>query len=265
MKFWGFLMVGGLLLAGCGEGGIFEDPEAKATRESQGTAYVSTITYVETQSGTMTALQGTADSAMLLGTQVAQLSAQNQALQSTLTSGQAFPTAPIVQAQTLPAGGTPGALPGQQPGLAGGGEAQQEGIIAQSSTGTTYVDAVTATGVRNSDGCAIDSVSVFDANEDEIYMVTTAVNVQPGMTFNSRWSTGGTVAFESDSWTANRTFDEICIWYYLEGPFSEGSWTAELLADGQVASRRTFQVGTGGGVMPEGSGGFVQETPTPGQ
>ncbi len=257
MKFWVLFLIGGLLLVGCGEGGIFEDPEAKATRESQGTAYVSTIGYIETQSGTLSALQSTADSASLLGTQVAQLSAQNQALQSTLTANQTFPTAPVVQAQTPPASGTAAALPGQQPGSAGGTGFQTDpNLQSASTTGTSYVDSVTATGVRNSDGCAIDSVSVFDANEDEIYMVTTAVNVQPGMTFHTQWTTGGEVFFESESWTAEKTFDEICIWYYISGPFSEGAYTAELIADGQVASRRTFQVGTGA---------MIQETPTASQ
>lgn len=255
-----------ILLAGCGEGGIFEDPEAKATRESQGTAYVQTIAVIETQSGTTVALQATAESANLLGTQVAQLSAQNQALQSTLAANQGRATQPIVQSQPIPT--TVGVLPGQQsPDAAGGGAQQQDTTIQQTSpTGTTYIDSTTATGVRNSDGCAIDSVAAFDALEDEIYMVTTAVNVQPGMVFNTRWTYGGEVFFESDSWTADKTYDEICIWYYISSPFEEGQYTVELLADGQTAARRTFQVGTGSGGGGETT---VEDTtmtePTPGQ
>lgn len=264
MKFWAMAFFGFVLLTGCNEGGIFEDPEAQATRESQGTAYVQTIAVIETQQGTVVALQATADNVGLMETQVAQLSAQNQALQSTVAAGQGRSTAPVVQSQPLPTTDPNAPLPGQQsPELAGGGSAtgntgfQQQGGVQQTTNGTTYVDSTTATGVRNDTGCAVDSVAAFDASEDEIYMVTTALNVQPGISYNTQWAYGGTVFFESDTWTSDQTYDEICIWYYITAPFDEGAYTVELLADGQVAARRTFQVGTGSGA---GGGAAVDNT-----
>ncbi len=266
------------LLVGCGEGSIFEDPEAKATRESQGTAFVQTIAVIETQQVTMAALQATAENANLMGTQVAQLSAQNQALQSTLVANSGRATVPVVQSQPIPTIDPNAPLPGQQPAeLAGGGQStggttnfQQSGGGQTTTGGTTYIDAVTSTGVQDEDGCAVDSLAQFDASEDEIYMVTTAVNVQPGIAYNTQWSYNGTIFFESDTWTSDATYDEICIWYYITAPFDEGAYSVELLANGQVAARRTFQVGTsaaGGGAV-SGTGDTPEAmdmSPTPGQ
>lgn len=243
-------------IAACGPGGLFEDSSIRATREAQNAVYEETLIFVQTQGATVIALQDTAEAVGVMGTQIIQLEAQNQALQGTLQALAAG--APLAQPpQPQPAAGQPGATPA--PGFGStplfpdvSGSTPTPPPAAPSGVGV--LSAVTATGVNDTDGCALDDVSVFETTEDEIYIVVAARNVEPGTTFFTRWLYNGQRQFDSVSWTPDTFFEQVCIWFYMEpfdAPFSPGNWTVELLANNQVAVSRTFQIAGADGTVPD--------------
>lgn len=236
-----FLFAG---LAACGPGDIFEDSSIKATREAQDVLYQQTLVFVETQAATLIALQATADGAAAMGTQVMQLGAQNRSLQGTIDA--AF--AGVSPQQTLvPQPAAP------QPGQTLAPNAGSTPLFPESNPPTptqvasaSFVNATTSTAVSDDNGCAEDSVSVFETSEDQIYMVTVAQNVQPGTTFFTRWQPQGGTSFETVSWSPDEFFDEVCIWFFIEPSdlaFQPGGWSVELIVDGLAAVSRSFQIG----------------------
>lgn len=242
------------IIAACGPGEIFEDSSDKATRETQNEIYYQTVVFVETQVSTLAALQATADSANRMATQIIEIGAQNQALQSTLDAAARGQSGQILQPQP-PAGqpadgtavsGNSAFFPQQQP----------------AANMTIYTEAVTATGVNNDNGCPLDNVTDFDASEDQVYMVVAAQQVQAGTTYYVRWSNNNQVVSESVNWTSDAAYDQICIWFYMEaeGRFASGNWTVELIADELPVISRSFRIGSSGGgaVGPD-----YANTPTP--
>jgi hypothetical protein len=206
--------------------------------------YQQTLIFVETHAATLVALQATADGASAMGTQVVQLGAQNRSLQGTIDAAYAgispqqtlIPQPAAVQpGQTLqPNAGTTPLFPDSNP------PTPTPGISA------SFVQATTATTVNDVNGCAEDSVTRFETTEDQIYMVTVARNVQPGTTFYTRWLRQGGTSFETVSWTPDESFDEVCIWFFIEPAdlsFEAGSWSVELVVDGLAAVTRNFQIG----------------------
>ena len=249
-------------LAACGPGDLFEDSSAKATREAQDILYQQTLIFVETHAATLVALQSTADAAGAMGTQIVQLGAQNRSLQGTIDAAYAG----VSPQQTLiPQPAAP------QPGQTLQPNAGSTPLFPESApptptpqSGASFVQATTATAVDDDDGCAEDSTDVFETNEDQIFMVTVARNVQPGTTFYTRWrpQNGGT--FDTVSWTPDEFFDEVCIWFYI-GPddliFQPGNWTVELVVNGLAAVSRTFQIGDGTQTQPQSNVPAFTATP----
>jgi len=219
-------------MAACSQGGLFEDPAARATRDAQGEIYAQTVVVVETQGGTVVALQATANSAAALATQVIQIGSQNQALQATI-SALASGAPPITAPQAPPGQPSPTAPP------------PSNGTLSV-PTGATIVEASTALGVRDSDGCAQNVSSTFPLDTQRVYMVVRAQGVQAGTTFSTRWLYDGTVRVETVSWTPETSFEEVCIWFFIENGaevnFESGTWTVEFLVNNQAAVRRDFTI-----------------------
>jgi hypothetical protein len=254
------LLISGL--AACGPGDLFEDSSVKATREAQDALYQQTLVFVETQAATIIALQATADSAAAMSTQIVQLGAQNRSMQGTIDAAFAgiFPQQTLIPQPAAP-------QPGQtlQPNLGSTPLFPENNPATPTAQTATFVQATTTTAVNDDDGCAEDSVSTFEATEDQIYMVTVARNVQPGTTFSTRWAAQGQASFETVSWTPNEFFEEICIWFFIQPSdldFQLGNWTVELVVNGLAAISRTFQIGNATQQQQQPSN--VALTPTPG-
>ena len=237
-----------MLMGACGPGGLFEDSSQKATREAQDQINMQTLQFIETQAATLVSLELTADHANAMGTQIVQLGAQNQSLQATIDAVyggvQQQPVQPVPQA------GQPGQA--LQPGAGTTPLFPQTGSSFTAtppqftqSTGTAYTQATTASRVRDSDGCAEDSVSTFTVESEQIYMVVAAQNVQSGTTFYTRWLRDSQLEFETVSWTPQENFDQICIWFYIEPAdviFEPGYWTVEFVANNLTAVSRSFSI-----------------------
>lgn len=253
MRIWvsGWILLS-IILTACGPGGLFEDSSDRATRDAQNEIYVETIQYVETQVSTIEALQSTAQYVSQMSTQVIRLEVRNQALEATLqaaASGIRQPTAAAPEAAAAQPGQEGQAAPGvgSTPLFPAVGQvtATPTPPPVANTTGATYVDASTATGVSNDDGCALDNLQSFPSTEDEIYLVVEGRDIPPNVTFFTRWTPPNAAAFDTVSWTPDQGFDEICIWFFItpsDLPFAMGDWTVELIADGNSVVSRSFTI-----------------------
>lgn len=235
-----------MLLTACS---ALENPEEQASQDAQSTAFVQTISAMETRQPTLVAMQATAEQAVALSDQVAQLNQQNQSLQSTivaLNSGSA-----VVQPQPVPTQqqAQPQAQAGSVASVAGTTPTpvpqlnQAQPTIA---SGSTYQQTAAAVGVDDND-CATDTGTVFDgSNVNTIYLTTVAVNVQPGTVYSSRWFYNNAMVYDSPfEWTPQQFYDQTCIWFSADAEditMLAGEYTAELTANGQVVTRATFQI-----------------------
>jgi hypothetical protein len=102
---------------------------------------------------------------------------------------------------------------------------------------------VTSTGV-GPDDCATDVTPSFTTASPQIYVVATAYNIRAGQVIASRWLRDAEelTIFE---FAPDFEIDGACIWFYAEPvdfPFNPGSYTVELLIDGQFAGTAQFTV-----------------------
>lgn len=212
-------LLGLFCLTACGEDPFNRDPQ-----KTQIAMYAQTQTALELFEPTRVALQSTADAAPLLATQSAYLTMQNLNLQATMT---AYQMSQVQPAQLMP---TP-TLDGSQ----------------ISRAGEHYQNVTTASGVYDADGCAMDKKDTFYISGADdptrIYFTTLATDVIAGTTYQTRWSHGANVRYESITWTADQNYDEICIYFWLESsytPYEGGFWLVELLANGAYATGTRF-------------------------
>ena len=231
-----------LLLAACGPGDPFEDPSERATREYEGTRYFQTVAAVDTQAATVVALQATVDHAVIMATQIGQLTFQNQALQATLTAMSA--------AGNHASSVSPVAAPPAQPTSLAPPQPGQGGTVVLRGN-TTYRNLTTASDIRFTDGCAVDSVSIFSPSQSKIYLTVIGSNVQQGTRYSVTWMNDGQAVPTTDAWTADQNYDQICIWFFIEAPFEPGSWTADLNANGSSVGQAKFTVTGATGATPE--------------
>lgn len=111
-----------------------------------------------------------------------------------------------------------------------------------SSAGTRFSDTTTASSINAANGCATDAAALFSPNAREIYFTTLARNVVQGATYRVDWKYEGATQFSSSPWTANEAFPEICVWFYANGPFEVGAWTAELVENENVVTTAAFTI-----------------------
>lgn len=122
------------------------------------------------------------------------------------------------------------------------GDTTRSNDLTTSANGTGFQRTTTATGVRDDDGCAIDSVAVFQATQPEIYLVTEASNVPQGVTYTVNWLLNGEQQFSSSAWTTQERYDTICIWFFATPPFEAGNWQAALTENGIVVTSADFTI-----------------------
>ena len=238
----------------------FEDPSQRATENAQSTALWTLVYDFQTQKPTLEAIALTADSADFMATQVAQFSAENDRLRATNAAMLANPAS---------SGGVPTAIGGGQPA----GSIPTSSVFSSTSgsvptqvvrtptpipsTNTnTNVSGVTSSGVRFSGsltgteiddfGCVTGIQNTFAQSVESVYFATTALSVTSGVAFSLRIkdaSDGRTVASDPNFWVADDEYDQTCIWYNIDRStmiFNEGTYTIELLADGEVGASVTF-------------------------
>ena len=240
----------------------FEDPSQRATENAQSTALWTLVYDFQTQKPTLEAIALTADSADFLATQIVQFGNENDRLRSTNAALLANPPS---------SGGVPTAIGGGQPA----GSIPTSSVFSSTSgsvptqvvrtptpmpsnnTNTnTNVSGVTSSGVRFSGsltgteiddfGCVTGIQNTFAQSIESVYFATTALNVTAGVAFSLRIkdaSDGRTVASDPNFWVADDVYDQTCIWYNIDRStmvFNEGTYTIELLADGEVGASVTF-------------------------
>jgi hypothetical protein len=226
-----------LLLGACGS---FTEGAQVNELETRNAQLQATIDVIGTPAATIVALQMTADRALVMQAEMNGVQGTALAVQSTLTAlqlnGGVFVAQPTTLAPSIQ--GTP--LGGGQP--AGG-------VTPAPSSGsapTTFSQTTTATGVREADGCAAGGTSIFEATEDEIYVVTMITNLKAGAVFGARWLAEGSL-FHDDTrcWIPAEDWASVCAWCSIVsdgGRFEPGNWTVELMLNGQLLSQAQFQV-----------------------
>ncbi|MBN2306298.1 MAG: hypothetical protein JXQ72_17580 [Anaerolineae bacterium] len=219
--------------------------------ETQNAQLQSTLTGFGTPALTMAALQLTATQSFLLDAEVnnarstataAELRAL--ALQSTLTVLQGGGSAgvTVVQPTPLPPQGNNADQPASVPTMTPSPDpATRETFFSQT---------VTSTG-RDQDDCAAGITATFDPTQDTIYVVTRINYLPAGSTFSARWEVNGELFFDDiQCWVPTQDWENICAYCSIVpdgATFPAGSWTVDLLLDGERLAQAQFQVVEPGG------------------
>lgn len=206
-------------LVACSPSSVLEDPNDRATRSAQETARVETAVFVGTQVSTLAAIQATADSAVITGTQLAQLQQENLDLQGTIVAVTTFGVPVVPRFTATPA---PSPTPLNQ---------------------TTYTDLRTTTGV-DENGCPTDRRGRFSESDARVYFTARAINVVAGTRHKVQWLFEEEVRYESAEWTADQNYGEVCMNFWLEPsytPFTVGIWTIYFFIDDQLYTEVPFE------------------------
>ncbi len=236
------LVLVALLVSACGSITGSDEIGQLETRNAQ---LQGTIDAVGTPMMTVAALQNAATQNAVLQSQLSEARAEALAAQATLTVYEL--TGNVAAARPTAAPAIP---PGGQPTVdAAAAGAAVPAAPASSPTApvveTRFTQTVTATGL-DQDDCPTGVTSVFDATEDLIY-VNTRINVlRAGSTLSARWRANGDLFYDdTQCWVPDQDWFNICAYCSIvpdTGTFEAGSWTVELLLDGQVLSQAQFRV-----------------------
>jgi hypothetical protein len=93
------------------------------------------------------------------------------------------------------------------------------------------------------DDCAIGATSTFSANAQQIYIVATALNIQPGTTIVSRWQIGGQEIVHD--FTPDFEINQNCIWFFIDQvdtTFTPGNWNVQLEINGTPVGTVNFSI-----------------------
>lgn len=225
---WGFplLMITASILSACDSLSGAADVDDLETKNAQ---LQATINVMGTPASTIIALQMTADQSMSLNADLANVQGTALAMQSTLTALQLGGAQPPVNS-TSPGGSTPPAIP--------------TGASAPAGSGTMFYQTVTARS-RDANDCAQEVTTIFNNDEPSIYVVARISNLKAGSTISARWMANGGLYEDSVCWTPDSDWADVCA-YCDVGPsgvaFEPGSWSVEMLLDGQLMSQVEFQV-----------------------
>jgi len=219
-----------LLLGACDSINGSSDANDLETKSAQ---LQGTIDGLGTPASTIVILQMTADRSLALQAELNAAQGTVIALQGTLTTFQL--------GSGIASGPTPGA-----PQVTPGQPTTNDVAAVPSGTGTTFTQTTTATGIRSTDGCPDGASSIFEAFEDQIYVVTTANNLTAGSVVGARWTANGTIFFDDTAcWNVPQDYASICTYCSIvpdQGAFESGNWTVEMSLNGQVLSQVQFQV-----------------------
>ncbi len=106
---------------------------------------------------------------------------------------------------------------------------------AASLGGAQFTQVETASGVRDTDGCADTLTRSFPAGTATVYITARALNVSAGTTMSVEWFYEGEPA-HSESFTIPSDDDDFCLWFSLvanETALSSGNWAVKLYANSQ--------------------------------
>ena len=247
-----WLPVFGIMAVLLGACGAFSGGANVNDLETRNAQLQSTIESIGTPAATLAALKMTADRGIVLQAELANIQGTALAMQATLAVVQAGGAGIAAVPTSAPAPANPGgqtsagqsAAPTQSDAAsaAGGGQA---GVTPAASSGTTFSQTTTATDRDNQD-CPLGATSVFDATEDTIYVITRVSELRAGTTLSARWLNNGQVFFDdTECWVPTEDWFDICAYCSIvpdETTFPTGSWSVELLLDGQLMSQAQFQV-----------------------
>lgn len=94
-----------------------------------------------------------------------------------------------------------------------------------------------------SDDCAVGATSTFSTSAQQIYVVATALNIQPGTTIISRWRVGGQEIVHD--FTPNFEINQNCIWFFIDQvdtTFTPGNWNVQLEINGAPVGTVNFSI-----------------------
>jgi hypothetical protein len=125
--------------------------------------------------------------------------------------------------------------------------AATQGVASSLSGQRRLLNTGTSVGVRDSDGCITSPQIQFPVETERIYATVRAFNVEAGVPVNVEWIYEGEVVF-NEALTLEQGSAEICLWFYIDPtivPFSPGSWSVTLFAEGagQEVIPMTFTIG----------------------
>jgi hypothetical protein len=141
--------------------------------------------------------------------------------------------------------------PGQMATTAPLGSFEEATPPPQNSSGASlgdmsFTQVLTASSVRDTDGCADVLSTSFPADVQQIYITTRALNVKAGTEMRVEWFYEGQMSY-SESYTIPADDDDYCTWFFLaptDAALASGSWSVTLFANNQaVAAPANFTVG----------------------
>ena len=96
-----------------------------------------------------------------------------------------------------------------------------------------FIDVVTASSVRDSDGCAADAQSQFSSDAQRIYVTARALNILAGTLLGVEWQYEGAVVHK-ENFVVPIDDDDYCLWFNIDPAtvtFSPGGWVVRLYAN----------------------------------
>lgn len=207
----------------------FSSDDVPATLAIEQTAYATEVVLIQ---ATIQAAQiESAQTVQAAEVQATQISGVNRLLLATVRANQP-PTVERVPA-ILDESSVESQMEDSMPGENGG---------ATTSGSMQVRDVATARSVRQADGCAVSTQSQFPANTSRVYLTARVDNLQAGTQFSVEWRYYDEIIDRSE-WTANEGSDSLCIWFYTDGPFDTGDWSATLYVNGsQIQPVATYTV-----------------------
>lgn len=224
--------------------------------ETRNAQLQGTIDGMGTPAATIAALAMTADRSMMLQAELSNLQGTALAAQSTLTVQQlSGGSGPLTQAPGASGGEMVAAPTGAATPDGGGGSG--DGAVV-STGGTTFYETTLARS-RDSFDCPLNATTSFDTSDTVIYSIVRVSNLRAGSTIGVRWYANGVLVEEGQCWTPNQDWEDVCAYCDLrpsDTVFEAGSWSVEMLLDGEVMSQANFQVaGSSAGMNTTGAQG----------
>ncbi len=165
-------------------------------------------------------------------TQVGFVENQSQSLQATLVE-RGFSQEEIARVNPVARALMPTVAPTPSPAATSADSAVLTPTPTQQSNTPSLTSIVMAGSVGDND-CAVDIRTQFSNNDERIYVVATASNIEPGTQIMSRWmrEVEEVAAFD---FTPDFQIERACIWFFIDqtdAEFTPGNWSVTLEING---------------------------------